>query len=89
MNNYTRYRCRDWPWGWSHASAAAKEVLEGESRPYKLLDDNCLTRSVNIFEAYGMSLPNAVLTQPNNYFENVLSNLQEGGPPTVWGQYKI
>jgi hypothetical protein len=68
---YQSYRCKDTAaddQGAAEAAAAA-----GFARPYNLVDDNCLTRSIQIFKAYdgsgGLnSLPDGKLVFPNAYF---------------------
>lgn len=70
---YTQWRCEASPY--SSVGAASAEVDQLNKQTYSLLDDNCLTRSVEIFTAYDGStfdyLPPAADTSPNAYFDNL------------------
>jgi hypothetical protein len=68
---YQRYRCKDT--AADNQSAAEAVVTAGFARPYNLADDNCLTRSVEIFKAYDGSgglngLADGKFIFPNAYF---------------------
>lgn len=68
---YQSYRCKDT--AADDQSAAEAVVTAGFARPYNLADDNCLTRSVEIFKAYDGSgglngLADGKLIFPNAYF---------------------
>jgi len=68
---YQSYRCKDT--AADDQSAAEATAAAGFARPYNLLDDNCLIRSIQIFKAYdgsgGLnSLPDGKLVFPNAYF---------------------
>jgi len=68
---YRGYRCKDTAAGDQNAASAA--VTAGTARSYNLTEDNCLTRSVEIFKAYDGSgglngLPDGKWIFPNAYF---------------------
>ncbi len=68
---YTAYRCANV--ASSNPTLAYNTALSGAARPYQALTDNCLTRAVQIFTAYGAgSLPPASDTSPNYYYSNRL-----------------
>lgn len=72
---YTQWRCRNT--ANSSVTAASNKVNELYGQSYDLLWNNCLTRSVTIFQAYDSSLndlPGAGATGPNWYFDNELTN---------------
>jgi hypothetical protein len=71
---YTRYRCITTPF----ASPAAAWTAVGYEVPptYNALTDNCLTKSITIFQAYSDSLAGldpGLTTGPNFYFTNLLT----------------
>jgi hypothetical protein len=73
---YRSYRCKDTAAGDQRAAEAA--AAAGFARPYNLIDDNCLTRSVQVFKAYDGSgglngLPDGKLVFPNAYFNYSLA----------------
>jgi len=73
---YQSYRCKDTAADDQGAAEAA--VTAGFARPYNVIEDNCLTRSVQIFKAYDGSgglngLPDGKLVFPNAYFNYNLS----------------
>lgn len=73
---YQSYRCKDT--AADDQSAAESAVTAGFARTYNLVDDNCLTRSIEIFKAYdgsgGLnSLPDGKFLFPNAYFNYDLS----------------
>jgi hypothetical protein len=81
---YTSYRCRNTdgrdP---DRASAKADQVA---AEPYDILTNNCLTRSLEIFEAYDTggdlnSLGEGKLTAPRWYFDNDLDGFEPAADP--------
>jgi hypothetical protein len=70
---YTQWRCMASPN--SSVGAASTEVDQLNKQTYNLLNDNCLTRSIAIFQVYdgstfgGMGSGDAV--SPNGYFNNI------------------
>jgi hypothetical protein len=86
-NHYTRYRCLDWPQTWMNPTAAYKAGTEGQRRNYNILIDNCLTRSVEVFNGYGLNLAPGFNTNPNDYFVTQLTRETEGNnAPTKWSK---
>ncbi|MET8080864.1 hypothetical protein [Streptomyces sp. NPDC005303] len=83
--HYTEYRCLDWPKAWMDPVAAAREAKEGQARNYDLLIDNCLTRSVAIFNGYGLSLASGETEYPSTYFRNLPRATEGVNAPTKWG----
>jgi hypothetical protein len=80
---YQSYRCKDT--GADDQSAAEATATAGFARPYNLVDDNCLTRSIQIFKAYdgsgGLnSLPDGKLVFPNAYFNYDLTGWDDAKP---------
>jgi hypothetical protein len=64
---YTKYRCASV--ASSNPTLAYNAALNGAARQYNLYTDNCLTRAVEIFNAYGVTnLPGAANTPPNGYY---------------------
>jgi hypothetical protein len=73
---YTRYRCAHT--GGADQAAADRKRAQLDRQPYSLLNDNCLTRSIEIFKAYdssgGLNLLSTgkaddwQLATPNDYF---------------------
>lgn len=84
-SRYTTFRCLDWPKAWMNPVAADKTARAAHSRPYTLTIDNCLTRSVEVFNAYGLSLPPGELEYPKNYFESLPRTTEGVNAPTQWG----
>ncbi|MEZ0106030.1 hypothetical protein ABH920_000011 [Catenulispora sp. EB89] len=73
---YQSYRCKDT--ATDDQSIAESTVTAGFARSYNLINDNCLTRSIEIFKAYdgsgGLnSLPDGKFVFPNAYFNYDLS----------------
>jgi hypothetical protein len=78
---YTRYRCAHT--GGADQAAARRKRAELDHLPYSLLNDNCLTRSIEIFKAYDSSgglnilstgkADNWQLATPNDYFAEDLT----------------
>lgn len=83
-SRYTTYRCLDWPKAWMDPVAADKTARAASSRPYTLTIDNCLTRSVEVFNAYGLSLPPGELEYPRHYFESLSRTTEGVNAPTKW-----
>jgi hypothetical protein len=76
---YRAYRCRDTA-GHNAARAAAKAAEVG-AQAYHILNNNCLTRSLAIFEAYDdtgglASLGAGRFTAPRWYFDNDLNGFE-------------
>jgi hypothetical protein len=81
---YTRFRCHSWPT--SAVGAANNMVARMEGNGYSILDNNCLTKAIAIFAAYGVnnlppgSIPGTIPPflptpiSPNFYFDNLLTN---------------
>ncbi|GAA4639784.1 hypothetical protein GCM10023196_102780 [Actinoallomurus vinaceus] len=70
---YDHFRCKDTTN--SSVTAAKNKVNQVYSRPYNVVNDNCLTRSVEIFKAYDSSfnnLGNGIGNGPNWYYDNQL-----------------
>jgi len=68
---YTQYRCRNTPF--SSVGAANDQAQHEKNDRYELKVNNCLTKSVLIFNAYGVTdLRGAANTFPNFYFDNEL-----------------
>ncbi len=84
-SRYMTYRCLDWPKAWMDPVAADKTARAAHSRPYTLTIDNCLTRSVEVFNAYGLSLPPGELEYPRHYFESLSRTTEGVNAPTKWG----
>jgi hypothetical protein len=66
---YTRYRCKNTPN--SAVGAAINTYIAGFNRDYNGLEDNCLSRSVEVFKAYDSSLSglgDGKSTPPNSYY---------------------
>ena len=77
---YRTYRCKDT--ATDDQSAAESAMAAGFARPYNLIDDNCLIRSIQIFKAYDSSgglnsLPDGKLVFPNAYFHYDLTGWDE------------
>ncbi|MEY9927426.1 hypothetical protein ABH926_002051 [Catenulispora sp. GP43] len=77
---YKSYRCKDT--AADDQSAAEAAVAAGFARPYNLAEDNCLTRSVQIFKAYDGSgglngMPDGKFVFPNAYFNYDLSGWED------------
>lgn len=62
---YTQARCGDVPAPDVAAARAAVDRAAGSG--YGVLTDNCLTKAVDILDAYGADLPDAFLEEPNEY----------------------
>ena len=82
-SGYKSYRCKDTAADDQGAAEAA--ATAGFARPYNLVNDNCLTRSVQIFKAYdgsgGLnSLPDGKLVFPNAYFKYDLDGWDAAKP---------
>lgn len=80
---YKSYRCKDTAADDQGAAEAA--ATAGFARPYNLVNDNCLTRSVQIFKAYdgsgGLnSLPDGKFVFPNAYFNYDLDGWDAAKP---------
>ena len=76
---YKSYRCRNTT-GHDQAAAAAK-ADQVAAEPYDILTNNCLTRSLEIFETYDTSggltsLGEGKLTAPRWYFEHDLDGFE-------------
>ncbi|WP_433172257.1 hypothetical protein [Actinoallomurus sp. CA-150999] len=74
---YDDFRCRNT--GNSSVTAAKNKVNQVYGRPYNVINDNCLTRSVEIFKAYDISfnnLPPAQGEPPNLYFGIMLTDFE-------------
>lgn len=75
---YTKYKCQNT--GTSAVSAANTAVANGEATTYDWFSSNCLTRSIDIFNAYyGFGLYSGSGVAPNYYFDN----LSWSGPYTL------
>jgi hypothetical protein len=77
---YKSYRCLDT--AADDQSAAEAAVAAGFARPYNLGEDNCLTRSVQIFKAYDGSgglngMPDGKFVFPNAYYNYDLSGWED------------
>ena len=71
---YTQYRCRNT--AQSSVGAAVNEARTQQNNGYNFINNNCLTKSINIFWSYDNSLhdlPYAGTTGPNWYFDNELT----------------
>jgi len=67
---YTQYRCASV--SSSQPTLAYNTALNQASRQYNLYTDNCLTRAVEIFDAYGATdLPSATSTPPEDTPPNI------------------
>lgn len=80
---YRSYRCTNT--AADDQSAAESTVAAGFARPYNLIDDNCLTRSIQIFKAYDGSgglngLAGGKLVFPNAYFNYDLTGWDAAKP---------
>lgn len=80
---YQSYRCRDT--AADDQNTAETTVTTGFARSYNLIDDNCLTRSLEIFKAYdgsgGLnSLPSGKFVFPNAYYNYDLSGWDASKP---------
>ncbi len=80
---YLQYRCTMVTA--SNPSAALTAVINGENSGYNLANDNCLTKSVAILQAYGVpSLPNVPPLPPgdlpNHYFTSELPSFPSYNP---------
>lgn len=74
-NYYTQFRCRNVSNG--NESNAFAEVQKQANNGYDGLSNNCLTKSVAILRAYGVTdLPNATKTAPNDYFGKKLAGFE-------------
>ena len=74
--DYQSYRCTDT--AADDQSAAESTMAAGFARSYNLIDDNCLTWSIEIFKAYDGSgalkgLPDGKFVFPNAYSNYDLS----------------
>ena len=83
--HYTEYRCLEWPKEWMDPMAAAREAKEGQARHYDLLIDNCLTRSVAIFNKYGLNLAPGEAEYPSTYFRSLPQATEGVNAPAKWG----
>jgi hypothetical protein len=74
-NYYTQYRCTDWP---SSAVGAANAMVSTVTHNgYLVTNNNCLTKALDIFRAYGVNnLPSGDSVFPNFYFDHL---------PSSWG----
>jgi hypothetical protein len=70
-NYYLYYKCTDTDT--SAVGAANKEVSKLEAETYDWYGNNCLTRSIAIFQAYDSAITyhNPAGTGPNWYFDNI------------------
>ena len=71
-NYYTMYRCHSTP---TSAVGAAIAKARAEANSYNVVFDNCLTKSIDIFNAYysPTNLPWGVRWPPVEYFDVALS----------------
>jgi hypothetical protein len=76
-NYYTRFRCLST--STSSVGAANRAVSAEASNGYFILTNNCLTKAIAIFAAYGVTLPPGFVPgnppipiSPNYYFDNLL-----------------
>jgi hypothetical protein len=77
---YRSYRCKET--SADDQSAAESAAAAGFARPYDLGEDNCLTRSIEIFKAYDGSgglngLGDGKFTFPNAYFHYALPGWED------------
>jgi hypothetical protein len=77
---YTSYRCKDT--AADDQSVAESVATTGFGRPYNLAEDNCLTRSIEIFKAYDDSgglkgLASGKFTFPNAYFHYAMPGWED------------
>ncbi len=78
-NYYTQFRCRSVNNG--NESAVLAQVQKQASNGYDGLANNCLTKTVAIFQAYGVTdLPRATDVTPNEYFNFQLTGFEEPKP---------
>jgi hypothetical protein len=82
---YGDYRCLDVPTAFMHPTAANITAHLGQLRRYDLLLDNCLTRSVEVFNAYGLDLPPGDLEAPSTYFQALPDTTDSKGDSQKWG----
>jgi hypothetical protein len=70
---YTKWRCHASPY--SSVGAASTKVDQLNKQTYNLLNDNCLTRSIEIFKAYDGStfghMEQGGGASPNRYFDSL------------------
>lgn len=80
---YRSYRCTNT--AADNEGSAESAVTAGFARTYNVLDDNCLTRSIQIFKAYDGSgglnrLSDGKLIFPNAYFNYDLTGWENAAP---------
>jgi hypothetical protein len=68
---YTQQRCADRPA--PDPAAAVAKARELTASGYWIGEDNCLTKAVEILEAYGATLPDASYETPNDYMSWTLA----------------
>ncbi|WP_088286043.1 hypothetical protein [Kineosporia sp. A_224] len=68
---YTQQRCADRTS--PDPAAAVAKARELTASGYWVGEDNCLTKAVEIFEAYGATLPDATYETPNDYMSWTLA----------------
>jgi hypothetical protein len=75
---YTTMRCGDVPG--ANPEAAVAKAREVTASGYWVGEDNCLTKAVDVFTAYGAHLPDATWELPNDYAEQSLRPLGQVRP---------